>query len=94
MWPFSLIPETIDPTLRTIIIVLITVQFLAFLGYMFILIKSFKEAKKKREEEEAAAQNQSSTTKTESTTAAPAANVPTEGRESQRSSSKTKKKLD
>jgi hypothetical protein len=51
MWPFSLIPETIDPTLRTIIIVLISIQFAAFLGYMIILCREHKRQKDAGEEE-------------------------------------------
>lgn len=45
MWPFSYIPDTIDPTIRKLIIFLITVQFLSFVCYMIILIDNHKKNK-------------------------------------------------
>jgi Tfp pilus assembly protein PilO len=88
MWPFDYIPESINPTLRLVIIILISVQFFAFLGYMFVLCKEhkkFKEEEKKKEGGENKANvktNENNEGKTE------------KDEDSRRSSSKTRKKLD
>ena len=94
MWPFTLIPETIDPTLRIIIIALISVQFIAFLGYMIILCrehKRHKEANKEevKTEEHVIEKAQKESAKKESHPYDDNTQKPAE-----RSSSKTKKKLD
>ena len=51
MFPFNYIPETIDPKLRKILIILITIQFISFLAFIILLtyqhINKKKEAKQK-----------------------------------------------
>ena len=41
MFPFNYIPETIDPTIRKLIISLISIQFIAFLILILTLIYEF-----------------------------------------------------
>ena len=50
MWPLSLIPESIDPTMRKIIIFLVVTQVLAFLAYLILLIQDFKKNKRMAEQ--------------------------------------------
>jgi len=46
--PFELIPKTIDPTIRNILIVLVSIQFLAFVLFIFIMIYDHVQKKKNR----------------------------------------------
>jgi len=89
MWPFDYIPESINPTLRLIIILLISIQFIAFVGYMVVLCKEhkkFKENEKKKEEDESLSQGKTSNEVKEE--------KEEKDRKNERSSSKTRKKLD
>ena len=44
--PFDIIPKTIDPFMRNILIVLVSIQFLAFV--LFVLIMIYDHIQKKR----------------------------------------------
>ncbi len=85
MWPFSLIPDTIDPTLKNVIIFLIAIQFFAFLGYMIILCREHKQWKVKDKESE---------TSTKSTSEPKTIEEEKSEEKRERSTSKNKKKLD
>ena len=50
MFPFNYIPDTIDPKLRKILIILISIQFICFLAYIVIL--TYQHINKKREARE------------------------------------------
>lgn len=50
MFPFDMIPETIDPKIRKIITVLVIVQFVAFLTLIIIL--TYEHISKKKEYKE------------------------------------------
>jgi hypothetical protein len=48
MWnPFDIIPKHMDPNIRLMIIVLVTVQFLAFLIWMGFLYNQYLEIRSK-----------------------------------------------
>jgi hypothetical protein len=47
MFPFNYIPDSIDPKLRKILIILITIQFICFLAYIILL--TYQHIIKKRE---------------------------------------------
>ena len=49
MFPFNYIPETINPTIRKILISLISIQFIAFLILMITLLYEFCTRKKNNE---------------------------------------------
>lgn len=91
MWPFSLIPETIDPTIRLIVIILISVQFLAFLGYLIVLIREHKQQKNESKANEEAKTEES---KKEAEPTSKISSTPNDSKERERSGSKSKKKLD
>ena len=72
MFPFDLIPASIDPKIRKIIITLVSIQFISFLVLMFIL--TYEHCSKKSEnnkntandnKEEEEKQKQKSKNKTE-----------------------------
>jgi hypothetical protein len=44
--PFELIPKNIDPTLRLVIIGLVSIQLLAFFLYLIVMIYGFLQNKK------------------------------------------------
>jgi len=46
MFPFNYIPETINPTIRKILISLISIQFIAFVILMITLLYEFCTQKK------------------------------------------------
>ena len=50
MFPFNYIPDSIDPKLRKILIILITIQFICFLAYIILL--TYQHINKKREARE------------------------------------------
>ena len=52
MFPFDYIPETIDPVLRKIIVILISVQVVAFFLYIVMIISDHKKAKQSAENKE------------------------------------------
>lgn len=48
MWnPFDIIPKNMDSNIRLMIIVLVTVQFLAFVIWMFFLFNQYLEIRNK-----------------------------------------------
>jgi hypothetical protein len=44
--PFELIPKTLDPTIRQLVVVLIAIQLLAFFLYMILMIYTYIKNKK------------------------------------------------
>ena len=49
MFPFDYIPKTIDPTIRKILISLISIQFIAFLILMIVLMYEYCTKKPNKE---------------------------------------------
>ena len=52
MFPFNYIPDTINPTIRKILISLISIQFIAFLILILTLLYEFCTKKKSNEKSE------------------------------------------
>jgi hypothetical protein len=47
--PYELIPKTLDPMIRQMIIVLVTIQLLAFVLYIILMVYSFIQRNKNKE---------------------------------------------
>lgn len=49
---FSFIPESVDKNLRNILIFLISLQFTAFVLYMYFIIKDYLKIRKERSQQD------------------------------------------